>query len=141
MGSFRADLITLLRSQGPITDLVGERIYRLRRPVDTPLPAIVLSVQSAGREVTLSESTGVCDYVVRLDCLAESGAAAEDLADLVREAVHGFGGQRFGDTEFLSAALDEEGDGYVPPGDGSDEGIPIVIVRAFLLVRESIPSF
>lgn len=128
-----------LISDGNIAMLVNSRIFPILRPQDSALPALVVSRQSGDHAHKITGSAGHASPVFHLDCYAASYQAADELAEAVRHAMQGFGGD-MGTVAVKSVTLLDDFDGFDAPEDGSDKPAFVIFLRYRILHSESMPA-
>jgi hypothetical protein len=138
----RADLRTYLAGSAAITAIVGSapaRIYAVRRPQASALPAIVLRCTGAVHDQHLKESAGRCVRTFELLCCGRKIADCETLAEAVRNRLNDFAGA-LGSTTVTSTVLVNEEDDFEEDELGGDEGTTVIALDYRLTYRESIPD-
>jgi hypothetical protein len=101
-----------LVASGPVSALVGRRIYPILAPQTAALPFIVWRPSGISREHTLSGPMGVPTVSVEMQLLANTYEQARDLADKVRVVLDGYGGT-LNNTEVKHVSLEQESDDFV----------------------------
>lgn len=76
-----------LAGAGTVATIVGDRVYRDVRLQGDPLPAIVIYLASDRRPTVLGGDQALRRSRLQLDCLAESRAAADALAEMAIAAM------------------------------------------------------
>lgn len=87
MADFATALRTRLTTDGPLSPLIGTRVYPLIRPQNSPLPAIRYQVVSDPRPEHLQGYDGARVSRVQVDCFAETYIGARDVAEKAIAAV------------------------------------------------------
>lgn len=101
--------IDLLLTDAAIAAVVETRVYPLRRPQGSALPAIV-STRISGQPLYVDEGeAGLQNARVQVDSWAATYTQAKDLAQLVRARLSAFSGVHDG-IDFSYIMLDEERD-------------------------------
>lgn len=90
--SFQADFYAWLDAQAGVTAIVGDRIYPLRLPQEVVYPAIRFERDGDAESLDFAGQGGLHRTEIQLDALAETHAAAVDLAAAVRTALLNFRG-------------------------------------------------
>lgn len=137
--SIRSDLRKYLSEQDTIIPVVASRIYPILRPQDDALPALTYTRMTGGHGHNLKQSSGWAIATFEIECLAETYAAADALAEIVRQKMQGFSGL-MGTTKVQSAILDDESDSIEAPEDDSDEVVFIITLYYRILHTESVPA-
>jgi hypothetical protein len=101
-----------LVASGPVSALVGSRIFPILAPQTAALPFIVWRRSGISREHTLSGPMGVPTVSVEMQLLANTYEQARDLADKVRVVLDGYGGT-LNNTEVKHVSLEQESDDFV----------------------------
>jgi hypothetical protein len=138
--SMELDFLTLLRRTPAVYELTGTRISIDRRPQKGNEPAIVVSRISGGHDHTLTASGGWAQPVMHVMCFADDAIKANNLRDIVRNALQSFSGV-VGNTKFDSMILDDEDHDYLEPIDASDSGTFARLLVFRVLHSERIPTF
>jgi|GEM_PF-1860067 len=104
-----------------ITDLVGDRIYPHHLPQgQNTFPVLTFQRISTSHDHTLTEAAGMCYARVQIDCWSKGSLnTALELAEAVRQALHGFRGDMEG-TSVAFITLLNDGDMHEAPTDASD---------------------
>jgi hypothetical protein len=97
-----------LLAHADVGALVDDRVYWLRRPQNSPLPAIVLTVVSGRPDRPLSGPSGLASGLVQADCRASTPAEAGDLRDALKSAVHAARRVTLGDVRLVAAFIESE---------------------------------
>jgi hypothetical protein len=74
--------------------LAGSRIYPIRLPRDSELPAVVYRISSITPTTSMSGDSGIDNNSVEIVCWAKEYGVAHQLADAVRKALVGESGLR-----------------------------------------------
>jgi len=135
----RAALLEYLGADAAITALVGARIYWQRRPQASALPCLVCSRVTGGYGHTLDGGSGHAQPTVQISALAASNAAAEDIAEAVRDAMQGFAGL-WGSTLVTSVILQNEIDLDDPDQVGGDINTHEIALDYEIQHAVSVPS-
>lgn len=101
----QGDLITYLRQDATIKNLVGNRVTPVSR-YGTDLPAVTVTRISGNAVLTMAGPSSLRRSRVQVDCWAESWTTAQELASAVDAALTGMRGQTLGQTEFQEVALE-----------------------------------
>lgn len=136
------DLITYLKGQLPLSQVVGTRIYPVVRTTDD-LPAITVRRAGVSHAHQVSGGAGYANASVEINSIAETYKGAYDLGELVRAEMQGLGNinQTWGEgTQFMSITLGSEQDGYANPPEGAGTGTFFVQQDYTVLFVESIPA-
>ncbi len=92
MATIEDAIYHILNSSAPVAALVGTRIYRVKMPDNPQLPAITYQTVYAELTESFQGFSGLRQPVVRIDCWGKGAGAAQDLAEKVRLALHGYQG-------------------------------------------------
>jgi len=87
-----AALLEILGSSAPLTAVVSTRIFLEILPERTTLPAVVYRVLITEHEDCQDGRSLLATSRVELEVFGSTGLAARDMAELVRQALHGFTG-------------------------------------------------
>lgn len=120
--SSKPDIVALLSPYAG-----GPPIFRYRRPQDSNLPAIVLSLVSGSPDYHLLGEMGDTDSIIQHSVYADDYLTAHKIGELVRLAMSGFAGQWPLDNgnenppiEVKAITIRSEIDDEIPRGDSSD---------------------
>ena len=80
-------IVTALKNNSTITDIVEDRIYPLFRPQSDPLPALVYQRVSTVPENSLDGFSGLDAVRLQFSCYAKTLIEAKELAVLLRAAL------------------------------------------------------
>lgn len=139
--SVRGDLINYLLAQAPITALVGQRIYRVKRPQgELALPAIVITRITGGYGHDLDGGDGTASPVFQLSVFAATNQSADAVAGALREAMQGFIGGVWGTTPIDSVLLQNELDLFEEDATGGDQGTHHVMLEYLIVHQVSTPN-
>jgi hypothetical protein len=127
-----------LTADPQVSALVGTRVRKVRAKQNETRPYVVYKRISNRRAHALDSPDGLPMPLVWIWCYAETGDAAEDLADKVRQALDGKRGLAGG--IFVQACLlqDDEDDAD-PPVHGDETGDPNVLLQ-FRIAYEETPA-
>jgi hypothetical protein len=81
-----------LANTSAVSAIVGSRIYRLKMPDNPTLPAITFETTVGDFIESFEGSSGLRNPVMRIHCWATTAGVAQDLAEKVRVAMHGYRG-------------------------------------------------
>lgn len=81
-----------LSGDAAVSAIVGARIYRIKMPDNPTLPAITYYTSYGDTIEDFKGYGGMKMPVMVVDCWARSAGAAQDLAEKVRLALHGYSG-------------------------------------------------
>ena len=150
--SIRAALFSYLSTNAGITALVGSnpaRISPVKLPQGVARPAIVYrrmpakgsqSPEDEGHAHDLLGSAGYAAALFKIDCLADTYGAADQLAEAVRDALDGLNQVTYAGVKVLSAIIDDELDDFDEPIDGGDSGVYVVSTLYRIVYDEAVPS-
>lgn len=137
--TIRKALNQYLAGKAVLTNIVGTKIFPVVRPQGTTLPAISFLRLTGEHAHNLQGGAGRGDPRFMVDCIADTYAQADDLAEVVRGVMQGFTGT-MGDVEVTSVTLEDDSDQFDQPEDGSDRvafHIPLIFKIQY---RESVPT-
>lgn len=137
--TIRAGLNQYLTSKETLAAIVGTRIYPGARPQGSALPALGTARLSGAHAHYITGGAGRGDPRFMLDCMAETYAEADGLAEAVRNVMQGFSGE-MGDITITSCTLEDDSDQVDTPEDGSDRVIYHIPLVFKIQYRESIPT-
>lgn len=103
-------LVTYLKTQSAVTDLIGTSPMRFHPSTDTSNPTYPLIVYrkiSAEREHDLDGARGTAKSRYQMDVLADTYTSAKSVAEALRKSLDGYTTQ-----EFLSVKLENELEGF-----------------------------
>ena len=105
------DLLAYLLADAGLSSLVPNRVFWVRRPQGSPLPAIVLTRISRLPDYTLSGPSDMTQSRIQADCYADSYGRSKAV---VRALVARMSGARVkhGATTFQSVFVDGERDSF-----------------------------
>jgi uncharacterized protein DUF3168 len=137
--TIRAGLNQYLANKPELISLVGTRIYPGARPQGTSLPAIGFARLSGAHAHYITGGAGRADPRFLINCMAETYAGADALAEAVRGAMQGFNGA-MGDVTVTACTLEDDSDQVDAPEDGSDRVLYHIPLVFKIQYRESIPT-
>ena len=124
MASLAGELITYLKTQSDVTDLVGSgtaaRIYRHLAKQGVSLPYIVMRIYEGVSYRHLSAITGIRTNRVQVVCYAATDDGADQLAEAVRLSVDHYRGT-MGTTDILDIEGESVEPGFEPPVKGGNQ--------------------
>jgi hypothetical protein len=82
----QAEIFKILSESPAITAIVSSRIYPIKLPQDSPVPAIVYTIEDIAPIVTLTGEAGVDNGTIEIVCWAKDYTTAHLLASAVRSA-------------------------------------------------------
>jgi hypothetical protein len=116
-------MVGYLRGQPPVAALAGDRVSPYGAHQGETYPRATYYRQTAGRGSTLDGGPdGLVRALVQVDAWALRDAQAVDLANALRDCVHGFRG-RWGDVAVQAAFLMDESDLWEDPDFGGDQPV------------------
>jgi hypothetical protein len=98
------DILAALEAQSTITALVGESIYPVLLPIDSPLPALTYQIVGSSSGQTLS-THGMQRIRLQIDCWATDYLTAITLRSAVAAAFDGYQDSNF--TALLLSKVDD----------------------------------
>ena len=140
MTDIGVNLRTYLLTKSAITALVSQRIRPDALTEDETLPAIVYQEGGTEHEETVAAAGGIVHARVYVDCIDDSRADANTLAETVRTQLHGFRGT-LGSATVLGCDLLDRVKDYEPPADGSDDGRYVTTLTFRITASETVPTF
>lgn len=81
----RSELYALLAASAPLAALVGNRIFPVPVPDETPIPCIGYLQSGGNPEQTLSGVTMANRSTIEVWCIADDGEEADEIGDVVQE--------------------------------------------------------
>ena len=121
--SLSTDLRTFLLADGPITALVGTRVYRSVRNQGDGLPAVRIAIITDDTDHSFDGVLSCRDATVQIDCYSDDWIGADSLADTVEAAFDGFSGT-MGTRNCQAAFLTGRQDLDEPPAFGTEQNTP-----------------
>lgn len=103
--SFYADLYTYLQTQSGLTNLVESRMYPLRLPQDSEMPALVIQKISRSREYSQSGDSNLANPRYQFGCWAQTHEGAVALQVVLEASLTAFKGTMGAETVY-SAFID-----------------------------------
>lgn len=91
----KIQLRALLASASGVSSIAGNRIGWGSLPQKTPTPYAILHKISDTREVNLNAPTGPYQARVQIDAYGATAKEADDLAEAISDALHGYSGGVF----------------------------------------------
>lgn len=85
----QADIFTALSNSSAVTAISGARIYPVRLPRDTALPAVVYFIPSTDSVNSMSGDSGVDNNSIQISSWAKDYKTAHLLANAVRASLSG----------------------------------------------------
>ena len=131
---------TRLAADTDVAADVGTRIFPRAMPQDATLPAIVYQLISSISDDAIGAAAGIVTALVQVDVYADTHLAANNLAEDVRDSLHGFAGT-MGNETVRGLQLDNKFEGYLVPDDGGDDGTYRVTMDWSITHTESVPTF
>ena len=139
MSAVCSGLRTYLLTITGVTDLVSTRIRPDALAQNETFPAVVLSETRSEHFADLTGSAGMAESLVEVACFSATRLEAESVAELVRQALQGYGGTAGSET-ITHTILDSRDSGYLVPADGSDDGLYVTALDFRIFLTESIPT-
>jgi hypothetical protein len=141
--SLESSLYDYLTGQTSISSVVSTRVYPLKRPQGTALPAITYKVISKIFSHRLSGSDGTARARVQISCFSRNYLQALEMAEALRLCLDGYSTKigDFGDLHLYSALQDQDNGTYTLPVASTDSGVYEVACDYFFHYRVSIPAF
>ena len=131
------------KTQITSTASVGTRIYRLKRPQGTALPAITyrkLSEQNVGYQSGVSTLSRAR---IGIDCWAALPDAAETVRNAVRDVCQNYSGtvsDAGEDVEIVHSWIEDDFEDFEEPADASDTGVYKASIDWLVWWRPAVPS-
>jgi hypothetical protein len=133
-----------LSSKSAVTDLVGDRIYRVQRPQTTPTkPAITYSKVSGSDELYQAGTSTLGRMRVEVECWAATPASAEAVRDAIRNVCQRYAGTITSGEEsvvIVLMTLENDAEFYDAPEDGSGSGVYSASVDLHIWWRPVAPT-
>ena len=139
--SIKAALRTYCIGVTGISTLISTRMHYGQAPASTARPYVVYNRISAQHTRNMAASGGLARERIQIRCVADTGVAAEAIAQAFRAALDGYQARAMGAVFINSCTLDNEVDTFITPTDGSDRGRHEVIQDYLIWHTESIPTF
>lgn len=117
--TIKTGLVARLTANAGVAALVGTRVRVGRSPASDALPRINIFQIGADHAEHLLAASGKANGIFQLDLYAKTPGQAQQLADAVRTALHGFRGTA-DDVWISTLHLDDERDTFDEPTDGAD---------------------
>lgn len=114
-----AAIVTILLGDATVTGLVGDRIYPVYVPQNTPMPAITIQRISAPRVHTFDGPSGMVKSRYQFNSWGTTYGSVEQVVEALRLAIDGFVGT-VGGRVIQGISSDDEGDNPVIPA-GTDK--------------------
>ena len=136
-------LAVYLASKSQITDIASTRIYRLKRPKNTSLPAITYRKLWGQDQLYQAGTSTLAEVRVRITCWAAAPNTAESLRSAVRDVLQRYSGTITDDEEnvtIILARLEGDAEDYDEPEDASDNGTYVAPVDVHIWWRPTAPS-
>ena len=115
-------IITLLRSDPSVTNIVGQRIFADNAPQDDDLPIVVLTISNTNARATI-DNCHIKLYSARMkvDIVCSSRSVAEDAQEAIEDALVGYTSSD--NTHPIQGITVDSGTSWelLDPADGSDE--------------------
>jgi len=92
------DLIARLLTHAPLTALVGQNLFWVRRPQGIQPPLVILRMVSSIPALVMQGERSVEESRVQIDCYAQTYAAARAIAAQVKARLGGYSGTVGGTT-------------------------------------------
>jgi len=143
--SLETNLIAYLLSQSPVTALVGTRIYKVRRPQATTLPAITVSKVGQEPSFYQAKASSAATARFQISCWGATQDAARSVAEAVRGELDGYRAGTWGSggtaTTILCADHLDDYDLADEPNDGSDIATYQIASDYTVSYRKTVPTF
>lgn len=115
-------LYAKLSKHAAIAALCGERVRPQRLRQQDTYPALVFTKISEQHPAHLNGTWTRAQCRYQIDCYARSQATADELAEAVRQCLHGYRGP-MGSTRVVHCTLDQQADFAHEPVHGDDDAI------------------
>lgn len=138
--SLKSSLITYLKTETNLTDLVGDRIYIGYAEQDAALPFVVAHQIDGVHEHHMAAATGFVQGRFQFNCHAQTTVSAENVAEQLRQSLDGFRGT-MGSVFVSTCHMDAERDDTAPPVEGAHRGIYTVQHDYLIGWAVSVPTF
>jgi hypothetical protein len=131
--------VKFLMDSPTINGAVNGRIRPVTASMADKMPFIVYNRGITRRPIHLLGDSGLVFLMIQVDIFAKSYADAKNVAEAVRNRVHGYIGPVTSGAESAQCnmAISAERDDYVPPNDASDTGTFRVSMDIDLSMPES----
>lgn len=136
-------LAVYLNSKSAITDEVGSRIYRGKRPQGTSLPCIVYSKASNLDQLYQTGTSTLAWTRIQIECIAEKPDTAETIRDAVRDVCQRYSGTITSGEETVTVVLvmvENDYEDTDEPKDASDTATFYAICDLYVWWRPVAPT-
>lgn len=131
---------TYLLTKSTVTDEVSTRIRPDALVQDETLPALVIQETSSDHEELLNGAGGISHSSITIACYAATRIKADQVAEIIRQVLHGYTGSA-GSQTIQASQLEDRAVGYLVPNDGSDVGLYVNSLDFRITFTETIPTF
>jgi len=133
-----AALVAFLNAQSAITTILGGtgNVYVTHAPQGAAFPHIIVTQLGSDEFGTLDGSGELRGMEMDIDCRSKTSLQAESLAAAVRTAIKDYSGAAGSET-IDAVLLNTEKMEYLPPTDGSDQGIHNVLLDVTIMYQPS----
>ncbi len=129
MANFPEDLRTLMTSTTAITALTSTRIHYNHSPQTSARPQIWFRTSSDTEERTLDAAGGLHEAFLDIECIGETEADAQAVADAVKNLLDGYRGAVTSHSA-QGIFVSDKDDQYFPKSINSDDGRHVVAFDA-----------
>lgn len=143
MPLIRAAVYSYLTGNAGITAQVGARVFPVKEPQATARPVLLYRVVKIAHHHDLSGATGESIATFEFNCAADTYAAADAVAEAVRQAADGANDKTSDGVTIYRMELNEdegETDDFIEPIDAGDDGVFLITLRYDVHFAESVPA-
>lgn len=130
-------------SKTAITDVVSTRLYRVKRPQGSDLPALTWRKVSGQDQLYQKGTTTLAECRVEVTCWASIPSGAETLRNAVRDVCQRYSGTITSGEESVVVVLiriEDDAEFYDPPLDASDNGAYSATIDLHIWWRPPAPT-
>ena len=127
------NLRAALLADGGIASVVGTSVYDRHIPKNKPRPFIFLRRIGSDNYGTLSGNHPPARVLIRVECVADSVADADNLSDLVREFLDGYPAGELGSGTVGGVLVEDITDEWIPRSVEADEGLTVSGLETVLI--------
>jgi|GEM_PF-2741132 len=137
---FEQSLVARLLADELLIDLIGDRLFPLETPEQTPRNGarLLYAITANERVRCLSGPVGVATARVHFDARSPRYVDCKSIQEILRQ-YDGFRGTLAGDIRILFAQLETHGDEYEWPDNASDQGMQHLSLTFYFKYREPRP--
>jgi hypothetical protein len=139
--SIEAALRALMIANTDVLAIVSTRIYPNLAPQNATFPLIIFQRIASVHDSYMLSASGFVSVNIQVDAYAETYSESKELADAIRVALHGYGGNAYSGAKVLnlqSCILESERDGFDNPDGGKESGVYRVIQEYAVTCGETV---